>query len=92
MQANGKTMLGKHQTLGGVAIERCEEIPIADGLQAMVFVKQKVTPALENIEANTLLSGIGFESMVAWSSTTHAIHNGFTALTGDIHHLTHGEK
>ena len=49
MQANGKTMLGKHQTLAGVAIaQRCEEILFAD--------------------------------------------NGFTALTGDIHHLTHGEK
>src|SRR5699024_8020982 len=22
----------------------------------------------------------------------HAIHNGFTALDGEIHHLTHGEK
>ena len=82
MQANGKTMLGKHQTLAGVAIaERCEEILFADGLQAMAACEAKVvTPALENIiEANTLLSGIGFES-------------GFTALTGDIHHLTHGEK
>ena len=25
-------------------------------------------------------------------AAAHAIHNGFTALTGDIHHLTHGEK
>ena len=50
-----------------------------------------VTPALENIiEANTLLSGIGFES--GGLAAAHAIHNGFTALTGDIHHLTHGEK
>ena len=49
------------------------------------------TPALENIiEANTLLSGLGFES--AGLAAAHAIHNGFTALSGDIHHLTHGEK
>ncbi len=27
-----------------------------------------------------------------WIAAAHAIHNGFTALTGDIHHLTHGEK
>ncbi|HER4941320.1 TPA: iron-containing alcohol dehydrogenase, partial [Streptococcus pyogenes] len=48
-------------------------------------------PALENvIEANTLLSGLGFES--AGLAAAHAIHNGFTALTGAIHHLTHGEK
>ena len=93
MQANGKTMLGKHQTLAGVAIaERCEEILFADGLQAMAACEAKVvTPALENIiEANTLLSGIGFES--GGLAAAHAIHNGFTALTGDIHHLTHGEK
>ena len=25
-------------------------------------------------------------------SPSNAIHNGFTALDGDIHHLTHGEK
>ena len=92
LQANGKTMLGKHQTLAGVAIaQRCEETLFADGLQAMAACEAKVvTPALENIiEANTLLSGIGFES---GGLAAHAIHNGFTALTGDIHHLTHGEK
>lgn len=65
---------------------------IADGLQAMAACEAKVvTPALENIvEANTLLSGLGFES--GGLAAAHAIHNGFTALTGDIHHLTHGEK
>src|SRR5699024_8611065 len=50
-----------------------------------------VTPAVEQVvEANTLLSGLGFESggLVA----AHAIHNGFTALCGEIHHLTHCEK
>ena len=25
-------------------------------------------------------------------AAVHAIHNGFTALDGDIHHMTHGEK
>ena len=93
MQANGKTMLGQRQTLAGVAIaQRCEETLFADGLQAMAACEAKVvTPALENIiEANTLLSGIGFES--GGLAAAHAIHNGFTALTGDIHHLTHGEK
>jgi len=42
------------------------------------------------VEANTLLSGLGFES--GGLAAAHAIHNGFTALKGDIHHLTHGEK
>ena len=50
-----------------------------------------MTPALEAVvEANTLLSGIGFES--GGLAAAHAIHNGFTALHGDIHQLTHGEK
>ena len=93
MQANGVTMLGDRQTLAGNAIaKKCEEILFADGLQAIAACEAKVvTPALENIiEANTLLSGVGFES--GGLAAAHAIHNGFTALTGDIHHLTHGEK
>ena len=50
-----------------------------------------VTPALEAVvEANTLLSGLGFED--SGLAAAHAIHNGFTAVEGDIHHLSHGEK
>ena len=93
MQANGETMLGQRQTLAGAAIaQKCEETLFADGLQALAACEaQVVTPALEHIiEANTLLSGVGFES--GGLAAAHAIHNGFTALTGDIHHLTHGEK
>ncbi len=38
-----------------------------------------VTPALEKVvEANTLLSGLGFES--GGLAAAHAIHNGLTAL------------
>ena len=53
--------------------------------------KHIVTPQVDAvIEANTLLSGLGFEN--GGLAGAHAIHNGFTALEGDIHHLTHGEK
>ncbi|HES6557797.1 TPA: glycerol dehydrogenase [Streptococcus pyogenes] len=93
MQKNGDTMAGGNQTLAGVAIAKaCEQTLFADGLKAIASCdRQVVTPALENvIEANTLLSGLGFES--AGLAAAHAIHNGFTALTGAIHHLTHGEK
>lgn len=93
MQANGSTMVGEKQSLAGLAIaQKCEDILFSDGLQAMAACDaQVVTPALDNIvEANTLLSGIGFES--GGLAAAHAIHNGFTALTGEIHHLTHGEK
>ena len=50
-----------------------------------------MTPQVDAvIEANTLLSGLGFEN--GGLAGAHAIHNGFTALEGDIHHLTHGKK
>ncbi|MFH1034519.1 MAG: glycerol dehydrogenase [Pseudomonadota bacterium] len=51
---------------------------------------QAVTPALERVvEANTLLSGLGFES--AGLASAHSLHNGFTVLprTRDYYH---GEK
>jgi glycerol dehydrogenase len=49
-----------------------------------------VTPALDRIvEANTLLSGIGFES--AGLATAHSVHNGLTALP-ETHAYYHGEK
>jgi len=49
-----------------------------------------VTEALEKIiEANTLLSGLGFES--GGLAAAHAIHNGFTVLE-ETHAKTHGEK
>lgn len=49
-----------------------------------------VTDALENIvEANILLSGIGFES--SGLAAAHAVHNGLTALE-ETHDFFHGEK
>ena len=49
-----------------------------------------VTPALDRIvEANTLLSGLGFES--AGLAAAHSIHNGLTALA-ETHSFYHGEK
>jgi glycerol dehydrogenase len=49
-----------------------------------------VTPAFEHIvEANILLSGVGFES--GGLAAAHAIHNGLTALV-ETHAFYHGEK
>ncbi len=49
-----------------------------------------VTPAVEKvIEANTLLSGLGFES--GGVCTAHAVGNGLTAYP-ECHSFTHGEK
>lgn len=41
------------------------------------------------IEANTYLSGVGFES--GGLAAAHAVHNGLTAIP-DAHHYYHGEK
>jgi len=52
--------------------------------------KNNVTPALERIiEANTLLSGLGFES--AGLAAAHGVHNALTAAPG-THAYLHGEK
>ena len=49
-----------------------------------------MTPALENIvEANILLSGLGFES--GGLAAAHAIHDGLTVLE-ETHKYFHGEK
>ena len=49
-----------------------------------------VSPAVEHVvEANTLLSGLGFES--GGLASAHAIHNGFTVLE-PTHNYFHGEK
>ena len=93
IEAQGGTMVGQVPTIAAEAIARvCESTLFENGLQAVAAVNAKVvTPALEAVvEANTLLSGIGFES--AGLAAAHAIHNGFTAIHGDIHTLTHGEK
>lgn len=93
IEACGQTMGGAAPTIAAEAIaSKCEDVLFANGLQAMEACRAKVvTPALEAVvEANTLLSGIGFES--CGLAAAHAIHNGFTALHGEIHSLTHGEK
>ena len=49
-----------------------------------------MTPAVERVvEANTLLSGLGFES--GGLAAAHSIHNGLTALEG-THDYGHGEE
>lgn len=61
------------------------------GLAALTACEAKVvTPALEKVvEANTLLSGLGFES--GGLGAAHSIHNGLTALPA-CHDRHHGEK
>jgi glycerol dehydrogenase len=69
----------------------CYQTLLEDGYKAKLACEAKVvTPALENIiEANSLLSGLGFES--GGLAAAHAIHNGLTALD-EAHSFYHGEK
>lgn len=86
------TMTGGHSTKGALALAKlCRDTLLEDGLKALSAVKSGVrTKAVENIiEANTYLSGIGFES--CGLAAAHAIHNGMTVLS-ETHKLLHGEK
>lgn len=92
-RSDGEAMSGGKPSIAARAIaEVCEKTLFAYGEAAYKAVqKGLVTAHVEAVvEANTLLSGIGFES--GGLAAAHAIHNGFTALEGDIHKLTHGEK
>ncbi len=86
-KANGQTMLNAKQTLVGNAIaEKCEETLFAYGTQALDAAEaHAVTPALDKIiEANTLMSGVGFES--GGLAAARAIHNGLTSLSNEALH------
>lgn len=68
----------------------CYETILADGLKAKLACDSNVvTTALENVvEANILLSGLGFES--GGLAAAHAIHDGLTILEGTKNYF-HGE-
>lgn len=71
--------------------ELCFDTLMENGVKAKLALESGAcTPAVEKvIEANTLLSGIGFES--CGLAGAHAIHNGLTVLP-ECHHMYHGEK
>lgn len=93
IKSNSNAMAGGKTSIAAKAIaETCEKTLFAYGEAAYKAVqKGLVTNHVEAVvEANTLLSGLGFES--GGLAGAHAIHNGFTVLEGEIHTLTHGEK
>jgi glycerol dehydrogenase len=76
----------------GIAIAKaCHEVLMRDALAATRAVERgALTQAVENIiEANTLLSGLGFENCGV--SAAHGIHDGLTVLD-ETHEFFHGEK
>lgn len=80
-RTNGVNMPGGSPPMTALAIARlCFETLLRYGVQAKLAVERgAVTPAVEKIiEANTLLSGLGFES--GGLSAAHGVHNGFTVV------------
>lgn len=83
---------GGYATAAALSLAKlCYDTLLSHGVAAKLANERHiVTPALERIvEANILLSGLGFES--AGLATAHSIHNGLTALA-ETHLFYHGEK
>jgi glycerol dehydrogenase len=82
---------GAPTATAGTLARLCLDLLLADGPAAARAVSTgSVTPALERVvEANTLLSGLGFES--GGLAVAHSVHNGLTVAAG-THRLLHGEK
>lgn len=92
VEGHVKNMRGGASTQSALALaELCFRTLTTDGAEARRAVERKiVTPALERVvEANTLLSGLGFES--SGLAAAHAVHNGLTTAAA-THEYFHGEK
>ena len=91
-EAYSLNQLGGVPTQTGTALARlCFDLLLANGADAVrAATDNVVTPALEKIiEANTLLSGLGFES--GGLAAAHSVHNGLTTQP-ETHEYLHGEK
>lgn len=92
IKSQAKSIAGGKAPLASMALAKlCYDTILQNGFKAIQAIENNVvTEALEDvIEANTLLSGIGFES--AGLAAAHAIHNGFTEIP-ETNSLMHGEK
>lgn len=90
--SRAKNIAGDRGSMTALALARlCYETVRDWGVAALTSCGAGVvTPALERIvEANTLLSGLGFES--GGLGAAHSVHNGLTALPA-VHGKYHGEK
>lgn len=92
IEAHGANQVGGATGITAAALALlCRDTLFADGLAAATAVAAGVvTPALDRVvEANTLLSGLGFES--GGLSVAHSVYNGLTAASASEGFL-HGEK
>lgn len=91
-KSGAKNMRGGGSTSSALALARlCYDTLLAHGPGALAALKRgEPDESLERlVEANTLLSGLGFES--SGLAAAHAIHNGLTTAPQTHAHL-HGEK
>jgi glycerol dehydrogenase len=87
-----RNMRGGASTESAMALaDLCYRTLLRDGFQARLANEtHAVSPAFERlVEANTLLSGLGFES--SGLAAAHAVHNGLTSAAA-THAYFHGEK
>jgi glycerol dehydrogenase len=92
MKKYAANMAGDVGSMSAYALAKlCYDTLLGYGLTAKTACEAHVvTPSLEHIvEANTLLSGLGFES--GGLAASHAIHDGLTVLE-QTHPYYHGEK
>lgn len=90
--ARAQNCWGTHGAVAAHAIAAlCRDIIFADGVAALAACDAgRPDPAFERVvEANILLSGVGFES--GGVAGAHAIHHGLCELP-DVHGHLHGEK
>ncbi|MDL2236220.1 glycerol dehydrogenase [Christensenellaceae bacterium OttesenSCG-928-K19] len=82
---------GVSSLAAGALADACRDTLFKDGYKAMLAVESgQLSTAVENIiEANTYLSGVGFES--GGLAAAHAVHDGLTVLP-ETHKMLHGEK
>lgn len=91
-QSNGENIVGGTPTRAGHRLAKlCYETLREHAIVAVDAIERDaVTESVAAVaEANTLLSGLGFES--GGLAAAHSVHNGLTQLAG-THHATHGEK
>ena len=93
MEADAPSLVedGYKRTVTGITIAKLAyDVVLRDGLKAKISAEVGAcTEAVENIiEANTLMSGVGFE--VTGSTGAHGFHNGLTTIPECTKYL-HGE-
>jgi glycerol dehydrogenase len=90
--SHARNLRGGSSTRSALALaELCYKTILHDGVAALeAALTRKITPAFERVvEANTLLSGLGFES--SGLAAAHSIHNGLT-VAPQTRAFYHGEK